>query len=58
MIVQMSEYSLMGKYSLIGCLTLMLYGIIDRRYVLIYSDGQFILYVNLFTLIYIKYHQE
>ena len=33
MIVQVSEYLLMGKYSLVGCLTLILYDIIDGRYV-------------------------
>ena len=33
MIVKMSEYSLMGKYSLVGFRTLILYDIIDERYV-------------------------
>ena len=33
MIVQMSEYSLIGKYSIVGCHTLILYDIIDGIYV-------------------------
>ena len=33
MIVKMSEHSLMGKYSLVGCCTLIMYNIIDRIYV-------------------------
>ena len=33
MIVHMSEYSLMGKYSLGGCCILILYSIIDKKYV-------------------------
>ena len=33
MIVQMSEYSLMGKYSLVVCCTLIMYSIIDGRYI-------------------------
>ena len=33
MIAQMSEYSLMGEYSLVGCRTLILYYIINGRYV-------------------------
>ena len=34
MILQMSEYSLMEKYSLVGFHSLILYDIIDGRYVL------------------------
>ena len=43
MIEQMSEHSLMGNYSLIGCCTLILWNIIDRRYVVtvIYSNCHF-----------------
>ena len=32
-IVQMSEYSLVGNYSLVGCCTLILHDVIDGRYV-------------------------
>ena len=51
MIVTISEHSLMGKYSFVGCRILILYDIIDRRYV---ATGNFILFVTFTTLIYLK----
>ena len=51
MIVQMSEYLVMGNYLLMGCGKLILYDIIDRQ---ICRDEKFILCVTFITIIYIK----
>ena len=49
MIIQMSEYSLMGKYSLVGYCTLILYNIIDRSHV----ETVNLSCLSLFLLLYI-----
>ena len=49
MIVQISEYYLMVNYSLMGCRTLILYDIIDERYL----DTGNLSYLSLLLLLYI-----
>ena len=53
MIVQMSDFFLMGKYSPVGFRTLILYNI---RYYWreICRDGHFILFVTFISLLYLK----
>ena len=58
MIVQMPEHSLMGKYSLSVFCALILYNIIDGRYVIICSDGRLILSVTFLTIICLHDNQE
>ena len=52
MIIQISEYSLMGKYSIVGCCKIILYNII---HIMICRDEKCILYVTFITLICLKY---
>ena len=47
MIVRMSVYALMGKYSLGGCCTLKMYKIIDGRYVVIVNLSCLLLFLLL-----------
>ena len=49
MIVQISSYSLMVKYSLVGCITLIMYIIVDGRYV---ETGD-VSFLSLFLVLYI-----